>query len=368
MASVTLNWTPWGGVIATSQLVQRKLIGGSYSTIATVGASINTYTDNTAAYDTGYLYRIVTVCSTGAQTPSPEINVVTGVDEPANTFYLLVPGAPPQASGDNIIQTTGSIIDVAGEDVNYFDTTWSASLWVRPDWAPATATEDSGISLFGLQAYDWTTNYATTNKTALIAGIKNYSGGSLLILKFIDSAGDYIQWEYLLSGGTNQTITGIEGGDFFDNTTINTFKNIVITHDHTQASNTYKVKAYYNGQELTLTGNPVSGFTKSLFNSAKLKFNLGWLSRFTNGYLEHLLAKSIDEVAFYKNVLLTQPQADILYNLNVILAPYYVLSSVAPSFSYSFEQPNYFDPNFGVAAGILTDSIGYGTPSSSEPH
>jgi hypothetical protein len=367
MASVTLNWTPWGGVIATSQLVQRKLVGGTYGTIATVGPSINTYIDTSAVYDTGYLYRIVTVCSTGAQTPSGEINVVTGIAQPPNTFYLQVPGAPPQPSLDSIIQTTNDFSTLV-ETANYFDITWSASLWVRPDWTTATATEDSGITLFGLQASDWSTNYFATNKTALIAAIKNYTGGSILILKFIDSAGGFIQWEYLLGGGANQSVTGLAGAAFFNASTVNIFKHIVITHDHTQSNNNFRVKAYWNGNPLTLTGVPVSGFNKNAFNDSKLRFNLGWLDRFTNGYQGHVLAKSLDEVAFYKDILLNQPEAEILYNLNTILAPYYILPAATPSLSYSFEQPDYLDPNFGVAGAVLVDDAGYGAPSTSEPH
>lgn len=362
MASVTLNWTPWGGAIATSQKVQRKLVGGSYSTIATVGPSVNTYTDNTAIYDTGYMYRILTVCSTGVETPSSEINVVTGIANPPNEFYLFVPGAPPQALSDNVVKTTSNITTILGT-INYFDTTWSASLWVKPEYLSETGTQDSGFTLFGLQS-----DTVSTNKTRVIAAVKNYSGGSILILKFIDSADNYIQWEYLLSGGSNQAITGIPGSSFYDTSTVNVFKHIVITHDHTQASNTFKVKAYWNGNPLTLTGNPVSSFNKTLYDPDKIKLNFGWLEGFTNAYQGHVLAKSIDEYAFYAGSLLTSSDAGILYNLNVIKAPYYIFPQISPSLSYSFEQPNFYNPNFGVAGAILVETAGYGTPSTSEPH
>lgn len=362
MASVTLNWTPWGGAIATSQKVQRKLVGGSYSTIATVGPSVNTYTDNTAIYDTGYMYRILTVCSTGVETPSSEINVVTGIANPPNEFYLFVPGAPPQALSDNVVKTTSNITTILGT-INYFDTTWSASLWVKPEYLSETGTQDSGFTLFGLQS-----DTVSTNKTRVIAAVKNYSGGSILILKFIDSADNYIQWEYLLSGGSNQAITGIPGSSFYDTSTVNVFKHIVITHDHTQASNTFKVKAYWNGNPLTLTGNPVSSFNKTLYDPDKIKLNFGWLEGFTNAYQGHVLAKSIDEYAFYAGSLLTPSNVGILYNSNVIKAPYYIFPQIAPSLSYSFEQPDFYNPNFGVAGAILVETPGYGTPSTSEPH
>ena len=65
MATFTLNWTPAGGQTTTGQQVQRKSGGGAFSTIATIGAAVSTYTDSTASDNIAYTYQIVNVCSNG---------------------------------------------------------------------------------------------------------------------------------------------------------------------------------------------------------------------------------------------------------------------------------------------------------------
>lgn len=69
MATILVTWTAGGGANVVSQTVKRSIAGAnSYSTLATVGAAVTTYTDTTAADNTLYQYQIVTNCSSGGPT------------------------------------------------------------------------------------------------------------------------------------------------------------------------------------------------------------------------------------------------------------------------------------------------------------
>ena len=69
MATILVTWTAGGGANVVNQTVKRSIAGAnSYSTLATVGAAVTSYTDTTAADNTLYQYQIVTNCSSGGPT------------------------------------------------------------------------------------------------------------------------------------------------------------------------------------------------------------------------------------------------------------------------------------------------------------
>jgi hypothetical protein len=93
--SIVLNWTAAGGANSTGQQVLRTLYGAnSYSTIATLSASAQTYTDTTAVVDTVYEYKILNICETGGPTEGGRVNIVdiTCVTVTTNVSGLIISG------------------------------------------------------------------------------------------------------------------------------------------------------------------------------------------------------------------------------------------------------------------------------------
>jgi len=112
--SIVLNWTAAGGANSTGQQVQRSPFGaGSWSTLATVGPSTNSYTDNSAIVDTVYDYRIVNICSVGGPTASgtDDIVEITCVTLTANASGLIISGE----YGELFNETQWSSLDLMDE-------------------------------------------------------------------------------------------------------------------------------------------------------------------------------------------------------------------------------------------------------------
>lgn len=113
MATIILTWTPTNNATSTGQQVQRKVAGTTtWTTLATVGAAIATYTDTTAANNVLYDYRIVNVCSVGGPTGSgviqqdailcPTITVTNPQTGAANTLVVSYPTLTGAISYDSI--------------------------------------------------------------------------------------------------------------------------------------------------------------------------------------------------------------------------------------------------------------------------
>lgn len=107
--SITLTWSPGALLIpgsagnVTGQEIQKKTSGGSFVTIATVGATDTTYVDTNVVENIRYEYKIVTLCTTGG--PSAGLTTVSGVPEcpqldppvyndTLNTLQVLLPALP----------------------------------------------------------------------------------------------------------------------------------------------------------------------------------------------------------------------------------------------------------------------------------
>lgn len=102
MATINLSWTPANNATSTGQQVQRRIAGsGSYGTLATVGPTVSTYSDTTAANNTLYDYQILNVCSVGGPTASvvvqadsiicPSITTTNPQTGAANTIVVSYP-------------------------------------------------------------------------------------------------------------------------------------------------------------------------------------------------------------------------------------------------------------------------------------
>jgi hypothetical protein len=144
--SVVLNWTAAGGSNSTGQQVQRTLYGANnYSTIATLGASAETYTDTTAVVDTVYEYKIVNICEVGGPTEGGRVNIVeiTCVALTTNVSGLLISGE------------YGELLnDTAWDDFAIYDSTGNTLLQQLPtpsgqqpgDWSATDAGIDYNTS------------------------------------------------------------------------------------------------------------------------------------------------------------------------------------------------------------------------------
>ncbi len=75
-SSVQLNWTPQMST-ATGQLIQRSTDGVSFTTIATVPALLNAYTDTGLSGSTAYTYRVIASNPTGNSAATPAAKATT---------------------------------------------------------------------------------------------------------------------------------------------------------------------------------------------------------------------------------------------------------------------------------------------------
>lgn len=106
MATIVLNWTPAGGTNSTSQIVQRKTVGGTFINLATLSNSANTYTDTTALDNIVYLYQIVTMCSLGGPIDTVDVQVVK----------ITCPTITPTVTGNSV---SIALAALTGTSVNY---------------------------------------------------------------------------------------------------------------------------------------------------------------------------------------------------------------------------------------------------------
>lgn len=114
MATILLNWTPAGGANATSQLVQRKTSTTSFTTIATLSASADTYSDTTASDNVVYTYQVVTECAVGGPTDSEDVSAVALVcpmEVPVNVTLDEVSFDLPSLGGQDVVYQTVQIFD-----------------------------------------------------------------------------------------------------------------------------------------------------------------------------------------------------------------------------------------------------------------
>ena len=113
--SIVLNWTAAGGANSTGQQVLRSLYGAnSYSILATLSPSAQTYTDSTAIVDTVYDYKIVNICDQGGPTDSGTVDIV---DITCVTFTARVTGLILDGEYGELLN------DTAWDDFAIYDST-----------------------------------------------------------------------------------------------------------------------------------------------------------------------------------------------------------------------------------------------------
>lgn len=344
MASVVLNWTPAGGSVI-SQKVYRGPDTGSLSLIATVAASANTYTDSSVSADTQYFYMVQSVCSFGGPADSLVVSVTTQQATAVN--LLVIPNAPPQQNSDNILETVQYVPSFLS-NFNPIANSWSVMGWFRMDHSVQelnqTSSEDAADTvLFAVEE-----DYDTIQQSP-----SGYDRGHVVIYREASSSGDYItveiqdgnsnkiKYQYLLSSGSNNNITGITGpfpAVYWDNSVQgnNGLIHIGVTYNPL-ASLVNRVKVYWNSQELTISSAPYNSAPSDQgWTSTSKRFTLGWASEISSGYSGHSVKMSIDELGFYNSTLSSTSVVNG-YNSGVID----VQSnhpSLAPDLEWSFEQ------------------------------
>lgn len=123
MATIIITWTVGGGTNVINQSVKRSISGAnSYTTIATVGPTVNTYTDTQAADNTLYQYQIVTNCSTGGPSvnlgANPEaIYIACGSTDISSSTQFTAQGTPYP-------EITWTIFNRLGTDTKTYSWVW----------------------------------------------------------------------------------------------------------------------------------------------------------------------------------------------------------------------------------------------------
>ena len=343
MPSVVLTWTPAGGAV-TSQKVYRGPDPGSLALLATVGASVTTYTDTTVATNTEYVYMVQSVCSIGGPSDSDPVNVTTGSLQSVN--LLVIPNAPPQQSVDNIVQTNGYTSEFLTSGFNPIGSSWTVMGWFRADHSPqafgGSGQDTADTALFSIQDdYEVIAQgpgaYAVDRMTVFREAGANGDSISVIIR---DTSSNEITYRFNLYSGSNSPITGIGlQNPYWDNTYVdqntNNLVHIVVTYD-AQASLVNRVNVYWNTQQLTITSVPYnSAPSSSNWDDQNKKLVLGWAMDISGTYSGHTCAVSVDELAFFESKVDSQV-INTGYNNGVIEVPSNL--QLTPDLEWSFES------------------------------
>ena len=162
MATIIVTWTPGGGANVVSQTVKRSISGAnSYSTLATVGAAVSTYTDTTAANNTLYQYQIITNCSVGGPTVNlggfPEsIYIDCGSSDISTSIGYAGSVAYPQI--------TWTIFNRTGTDTKTYTWQWKDASNNAISYLNTVNTQSAVSGIFNVNDFtgnglDWNTTY-----------------------------------------------------------------------------------------------------------------------------------------------------------------------------------------------------------------
>ena len=350
MATVNLSWTPASGSNVTEQRIYRGLDSNSLSLLASgLSPTANSYSDTTVTDSTRYYYMVQSICTIGGPTDSDIVSILLeGASLVPSNNLLVIPNSPPQDASDNIVESLGTLSDIMGDSGfnNPISDGWSVMGWWRADHNGSllldTGTEDiADTALFAVQdGYGAITDY-----------------GRLAIYREADPNGDHltidikdnvtpiankIRYRFLLSSGSNSGITNISSVyPYWDNNykDLPTYDlvHIAVIYDPS-ASLLQRVRAYWNGQALTLTSAPYNAVPAAQnWNSTNKKLVLGWAEDISVGYSNHVCGVSVDELAFY-SFAIDSNSALIGYNGGIITKHSTIPGLSAPTLEWSFEN------------------------------
>lgn len=162
MATIIVTWTPGGGTNVVSQTVKRSISGAnSYSTLATLGAAVSTYTDTTAANNTLYQYQIITNCSVGGPTLNlgafPEsIYIDCGSSDISTSIGYTGSVAYPEI--------TWTIFNRAGTDTKTYTWQWKDTSNNAISYLNTSNTQSAVTGIFNVNDFtgnglNWNTTY-----------------------------------------------------------------------------------------------------------------------------------------------------------------------------------------------------------------
>lgn len=161
MATIIVTWTAGGGSAVTSQTVKRSIAGAnSYSSLATVGPTVTTYTDTTAANNTLYDYQIITNCSSGG----PTVNLGTT----PQTIYIDCGSIDASGSvqtnyqGTQYPQITWTVYNRLNTDTKIYSWVWKLA-GADQTYTYTVNTQNAVSGTF--DSDDWTGNFLSWNTT-----------------------------------------------------------------------------------------------------------------------------------------------------------------------------------------------------------
>ncbi|HLC31355.1 MAG TPA: pre-peptidase C-terminal domain-containing protein [Candidatus Nanoarchaeia archaeon] len=218
---VSLSWTD-GSTNEQGFMVERSLLSGSFSVIATVGANVQSYKDASVSAGSSYSYRVKSYNAVGASVYSNDVSVTTSA---ALGTYSLT--AVPQLSNKPLA---------------------SAKLYLDFDGDPARTW--SGYSLPATPAYDTDGDVLTFSSTEL-ANIQNiwsrvsekYSGLQVDVTtihpgSFADKRGMQV-----VIGGSGSWTGGTYGGVAMSGSFYNTASNAVFSFENNLGNGNVKYVA-----------------------------------------------------------------------------------------------------------------------------
>lgn len=258
-SQINLSWTD--AVARGNYIVQQKVAGGTYASVATLGTSIRSYTASGLNPSTQYVFRLKTTTSSGT--------IVYSNESSATTLAASGGGGGGTASatfGGVDTTTRGSWKGVYGAD-GYIVIGEATR---NPAYATVTATGKS----------DWTWQYSTANEAAVQKANSTdriaacwYSSAQFSVEVRISDGQKHRVSFYLLDwdlGGRSQTIQVWDGGTgaLLDTQTVSSFGsgkwyswdvtgNVRFTIKHTAGSNAV-VSGLFFGPGGTTTQQPVA--------------------------------------------------------------------------------------------------------------
>lgn len=219
-AKMILRWTP--SPDATSQTVQRSLSSsGPWTTIATLGSTIDTYVDDTVDPTPmdQYYYKIHTICNSGTATTAPVVELCNNCDEGNGNPSLFI--VKNNITNDNVNEVTFTY-EHAGRD--WYNTNFGTSLATSQnisvgrtpitnvDKAVICHTCGEGITF---QLSSFAQAYGATQLDAEYTHSSDQTGESFLPNSPLGFSTSHVSRNWRFDGSNNTSLSHIKQDGFF---------------------------------------------------------------------------------------------------------------------------------------------------------
>ena len=169
--NVTITWAD-NATNESGFRIERKMSGGTYASVGTVGSNVLTFTDNSTAGSTVYTYRVIAINAAGDSTASNESTVTTPnatTPPPTTTVLTSANIGSPTPAGTVTTVTAGKDYDVSVGGVDIYGTSDSFNF----QYEQKTGDFDVAVRVAGLSNVDPSTMAGLMVRESLAANSRN---------------------------------------------------------------------------------------------------------------------------------------------------------------------------------------------------